>query len=188
MGSAAAAGDIVGKVTNWPRLAAGSPRQGVVWLQGIPPKAASKVQPVMAQRGGQFVPSFLIVVAGQTVSMPNEDDVAHSVYSVSQAKTFNLGFYARGDPKSVTFDRPGVVEVACIIHRSMRAQILVVPNAYFAVVAPDGSFRIRNVPAGSFTLTFWSDGMPSASQGVTLPEGAKSASINLIVPDADAGK
>jgi len=127
----------------------------------------------MAQRAGQFVPVFLVVVAGQTVSMPNEDDVAHNVYSLSAAKQFNLGYYAKGNRKTVTFDRPGLVEVMCVIHSFMRAKILVVPNEYFATVAADGSFHIRSVPAGTFTLTVWTEGGAQFGQAITVPEGGK---------------
>jgi hypothetical protein len=134
------------------------------------------------------VPSFLIVVAGQTVAMPNEDEVAHNVYSMSPAKQFDLGYYAKGDPKSVTFDRPGIVDVLCLIHTFMRARILVVPNSYYAMVAADGTFRIRNAPAGTSTLTFWADGMTSFTQEVTVPEGAKAVSVRTSWPSSSSGK
>jgi hypothetical protein len=136
----------------------------------------------MARHGGQFVPSFLVVVAGQTVSMPNEDEVAHNVYSLSTTKQFNLGYYARGEHKTVTFDRPGLVEMLCVIHSFMRAKILVVPNKYYATVAADGSFHIRNVPAGTFTLTFWTDGVAPFGQEVTVPEGGKPLIIRISSP------
>ena len=138
----------------------------------------------MAQHGGQFVPPFLIVVAGQTVNMPNEDDVAHNVYSVSPAKQFDLGYYAKGDLKTVTFDRPGMVEVLCLIHAFMRARILVVPNPYYATIAADGTFHIRNVPAGTFTLNFWADGMTSFSQEVTVSQGVKQVSVRVSWPSS----
>jgi plastocyanin len=186
--SVAAGGNIDGKIVGWPANFSSSQHHGVVWLEGTQKQAASQPVPVMAQRGGQFVPPFLVVVAGQTVSMPNEDDVAHNVYSLSPAKEFNLGYYAKGEVKTVTFDRPGIVEVLCVIHNFMRAQILVVPNPYYSTIAADGSFRIRNIPAGRFTLTFWANGMASFSQEVTVPEGNKAVALSVSVPDSPARK
>jgi hypothetical protein len=61
----------------------------------------------------------------------------------------------------------------------MRAQILVVPNSYYATVAADGTFRIRNVPPGTFSLTFWSDGMASFAQVVTVPEDGKLVTVRF---------
>jgi plastocyanin len=184
LASFAAAGDIDGQVVGRSDRPFYPPHAAVVWLEGIASKPAGSAELVMAQRGGQFVPNFLVVVSGQTVSMPNQDDIAHNVYSLSAAKQFNLGFYAKGDRKTVTFERPGLVEVDCVIHSFMRGKILVVPNKYYATVATDGSFHIRNVPAGTFTLTFWADGLAQFSQPVTVSEHGKSPVVRVALPNA----
>lgn len=186
--SIAAAGDIDGKIVGWPGPREDLPRAAAVWLEGRATKTPSKTQPVMAQHGGKFVPSFLVVVTGQTVAMPNEDDVAHNVYSLSPVKQFDLGFYAKGDLRTVTFEQPGMVEVRCVIHHFMRAHILVVPNPYYSTIAADGSFHIRNLPAGFFTLNFWGDGMESFNQQVTVPEGGKTVVVRIPAPDLIPGK
>jgi plastocyanin len=183
----AAGGDIDGKIVGWTHNFLSSEHPAVVWLEGIEKKTANKKLLVMEQHGGQFMPSFLIVVAGQTVSMPNVDEVAHNVYSLSPTKQFDLGFYAKGDLKTVTFDRPGIVEVRCAIHTFMRARILVVPNSYYAAIATDGTFRIRNVPDGTFTLTFWSDGMTSLSEEVTISHGVKKIPVRVSWPSSSSG-
>jgi plastocyanin len=144
--SLAFGGDLDGHTMRLSSPAQSLQAPAVVWLEGAQSPPVSKNEPVMAQRGGKFVPAFLVVVAGQTVSMPNEDQVAHNVYSLSTVKAFNLGFYAKGDVRTVTFDRPGLVDVLCVIHNFMRAKILVVPNPYYAMIAADGTFHIRSVP------------------------------------------
>jgi plastocyanin len=179
--SFAAAGDIDGKVVGRIDKPFSLQHPAVAWVKGIASKPATD-DLVMAQHGGQFVPSFLVAIAGQTVNMPNEDDVAHNVYSLSEAKQFNLGFYAKGDHKTVTFDRPGLVEVFCVIHRFMRGKILVVPNKYYAMVAADGSFHIRNVPAGTFTLTLWTEGVAPLAQEVTISDDGKPLSVRVSLP------
>jgi len=123
----------------------------------------------MSQIKGRFVPSFLVVTAGQIVDMPNEDDIAHNVYSDSPAKTFDLGFYARGTPRSVVFDAPGVVQVACSIHHLMRATVVVVPNSYYALVNDDGTFRLRNTPKGKYSLKLWGEGLATSGLQVNVP-------------------
>jgi plastocyanin len=176
-----AAGDIEGRIVGWSRNSLSGQHPAVAWLEGVPIAIVSTTEPVLAQRSGQFVPPFLVVVVGQTVIMPNEDDVAHSAYSISATKKFDLGYYLKGERKTVTFDRPGEVDVLCLIHSFMRAKILVVPNPYYSSVAADGTFRIRNVPEGTFTLTFWRDGMAlPLTQEVTVPAGGKS--LRVLVP------
>ena len=188
LASVAAGGNIDGKVVGWSGSVPSQQHPVVVWLEGIPAETASKIEPVMTQRGGQFVPPFLVVVAGQTVSMPNEDEVAHNVYSLSAARQFNLGYYAKGDRKTVTFDRPGMVEVLCLLHTFMRAKILVVPGPYYAMVAADGTFHIRNVPAGKFTLIFWRDGMASFSREVIVSDGGKPVALQVSWPSTPSRK
>jgi plastocyanin len=183
LASDAGAGTITGKVVDW-RGGADASRPGVVWLEGSGPEAlASRPNAVMAQKGGHFVPSFLIVVVGQTVEMPNLDDVAHNVFSVSPAKKFNLGFYAKGEYKSVIFDRPGLVDAVCSIHSFMRAKILVLPNAFYSTVGAGGKFRIHGVPAGSYTLKFWADKIAPVSMEITVPEDGLEQVILRVTPN-----
>ncbi len=182
LASLAFAGDIEGHTTRLSIPAQSPQAPAVVWLEGAQSAPLGKNEPIMAQRGGKFVPAFLVVVAGQTVSMPNQDQVAHNVYSLSTVKPFNLGFYAKGDVKTVTFDRPGLVDVLCVIHNFMRAKILVVPNSYYAMIAADGSFHIRNVPPGTYTLQFWSDGIAPFSQIVVVPQDSKVVTASVPWP------
>src|SRR5262249_39814956 len=109
--SQASAGDIKGKVDG----KAGS--TVVVWVEGIRKPAVVKKRAAISQTGMRFSPSLLVVVAGQTVEMPNDDNVAHNVFSYSPAKKFNLGLYPKGESKTVTFDQPGLVDLFCSIHR-----------------------------------------------------------------------
>lgn len=178
--SASGAGTVSGKAVGWAPAVGTASRLGVVWLEGGTARPASRPHAVMGQQGGKFIPAFLIVVAGQTVELPNWDDVAHNVYSLSPAKPFNLGFYAKGDKKSVTFDQPGLEEVACSIHDFMHAKILVLPTTYYATIAADGSFQIRGVPAGKYALKFWADGMTSISREIEVSADGTTY-LNLMV-------
>jgi plastocyanin len=123
----------------------------VVWIDGALPDPVPKQHVVLAQSGIKFSPSFLVVVAGQTVDMPNDDNVAHNVYSISPAKKFNLGVYTNGETRSVTFEKPGLVELNCWLHKRMNAKILVVPNRFFAR-AEGGTYRISGIPAGRYRV------------------------------------
>ena len=57
--------------------------------------------------------------AGDTVQFHNEDKVFHNLYSVSEAKTFDLGAMRKGDIRKMTFEQRGDVEVQCAIHTDM---------------------------------------------------------------------
>ena len=170
-------GDIEGRVNGWQAPGPGVAHHAVVWLTDVPESTASEskfaTKPMMSQAKGKFMPPFLIVVSGQTVAMPNEDDIAHNVYSNSAPKKFNLGFYAKGDYRVVTFDKLGVVEVGCAIHQGMHATIFVVPNSYYAAIKEDGTFNLSNVPKGKYTLKLWGDSIGSNTREVTVSAAGK---------------
>ena len=154
----------------------------VVWVDGPKVSVPPVERPVLAQRSVQFSSPLLVAVAGQTVDMPNDDDVAHNVYSLSGAKRFNLGIYDKGKMKSVTFDEVGLVDVLCSIHRRMTAKILVVPNPYYALTAAGSRYQIKGIPAGTYSLHTWSKGLPDTQQGIVVTENGE-LTLNLSLAD-----
>ena len=79
----------------------------------------------VGQKDKKFSVESLTIKKGDTVNFLNEDDVFHNVFSLSDAKLFDLGSYPKGESKSVTFDEIGVVEVECAIHPNMLMEITV---------------------------------------------------------------
>jgi plastocyanin len=155
------------------RLAAPERRRSVVYLETAPRAAfedRGDARVVMDQRNETFVPGVLAVVAGTSVEFPNSDNTYHNVFSLSRAKSFDLGRYPRGRSKVVRFDRPGVVRVFCEIHSHMNASILVFAHRFFAVTADDGSYRLDQVPPGTYTLVAWHEAAPSQSRQVVVPD------------------
>lgn len=142
----------------------------VVYIDKIPGQTfAPPARPVVLdQLQLTFVPHVLPVLVGTTVAFPNSDEVRHNVFSPSPAKLFNLGTYARGVSRSVTFDKPGEVALLCNVHPEMSAYIVVVETPYFAVTGRDGSFVIKGVPPGSYTLKAWHEESRSASTPVVV--------------------
>lgn len=140
----------------------------VVWLEGGQ-RASSAGRAVLSQRNLRFSTPLLVVTVGETVEMPNEDDVAHNVFSLSSARRFNLGIYPRGTSKEIVFERPGVVEVLCSLHRRMKSTIVVVPSEHHAIVQAGSQYRILDVPGGGYVARAWKNGYASRA-AVTVPE------------------
>lgn len=75
------------------------------------------------QKNKQFSKKSLSIKVGETVEFTNSDPFAHNVFSLSDAKSFDLGSYPQGQSKKVKFDKEGLVEVECSIHPSMQMTI-----------------------------------------------------------------
>lgn len=65
----------------------------------------------------------LSISKGDTVKFRNHDPFFHNVFSLSDAKTFDLGSYPAGQHRDVVFDAPGTIEVECAIHPQMFLKI-----------------------------------------------------------------
>ncbi len=176
------AGDIKGKVTV---QGIKSPENIAVYVDAIPGK---KFDPpaehaVVDQRKMNFVPRVTAVLQGTTVDFVNSDAVGHNVYwpSISGNKKLahNLGTWPKGEKKSFQFNDPGVASLLCNVHSEMSAFLVIAPTPYFAVTDADGSFEIKNVPPGTYTLKTWSEDGKVTTQPVTVASGT--ANVELTV-------
>jgi plastocyanin len=172
MCSAAWAGDIEGKVT-------GMKGPSVVYVDVIAGKTfpAPKEHPLMDQKGLMFAPHIVAIQQGTTVDFQNSDTVAHNVFwtAIGSDKKagHNLGTWPKGEKRSFTFDKPGVVPVLCNVHPDMGAYIVVSPTPYFAETDDSGNYKIKDVPDGSYSVTVWHEGAKNQSKPVTVAGGAK---------------
>ena len=157
--------------------------RSVVYLEAAPRgafDAPESVHAVMDQRNETFVPHVLAITTGTTVEFPNSDRFYHNVFSLSKAKRFDLGRYAAGESKRVTFDKPGIVRVFCEIHSHMNAYILVFNHPYYAVSDDEGRYHIDNVPPGTYSVVAWHEGDSAEPRPVTVPDGG-AAEIDFAV-------
>ncbi|MBC7793845.1 MAG: hypothetical protein H7Z43_09060, partial [Clostridia bacterium] len=106
----------------------------VVFIEDV--QAPKADHAAIEQRNRRFSPDLVVVTAGSTVSFPNFDPIFHNVFSLSKPKSFDLGNYPNGQSRTVTFTKPGVVQVNCHLHSNMTATIVVTPNEWST--RPDG--------------------------------------------------
>ena len=85
--------------------------------------AALGAEQLIDQKDKQFSKKSIRIKVGDVVEFRNSDPYAHNIFSLSDAKSFDLGSYPQGQSKKVSFDKPGKVEVECSIHPSMQMEI-----------------------------------------------------------------
>jgi len=180
--SAVRAGEIKGKVSV---QGIKSAENIAVYVDALPGKTfeAPKEHIVMDQRKMTFIPHVAVVQQGTTVDFLNSDPVGHNVYwpSISGNKKLahNMGTWPKGEKKPFVFNDLGVASLLCNVHPEMSGYIVVVATPYFAVTDKDGSFEIKNVPAGKYTLKTWSEDGKPTTQDVEV--GAGTATVELTV-------
>ena len=89
--------------------------------------AAWAEEHVVEQKNKSFAVKKLKVKVGDSLKFVNEDGFAHNVFSLSAAKSFDTGSFGSGQARSVTFDKPGKVEIECAVHPDMRMDVEVAP-------------------------------------------------------------
>jgi len=146
---------------------------------------AGGVKAAIEQKDRRFVPDLVVIPAGATVSFPNFDPIFHNVFSLSNAKSFDLGNYPQGQTRLVSFPTPGAVAVYCHLHPNMAATILVTPNSWAARVDPSGAFTLNDVPPGSYTVVAWHKAVGTVRKTINVGEGANTE-ITFTLPYVDS--
>jgi hypothetical protein len=160
-------------------------RHVVVYLDD--PLPGFPMAATLEQKNRQFSPDLIIISAGSTVSFPNLDPIFHNVFSLSKPKSFDLGNYPKGQTRTVTFSKPGVVMVNCRLHTNMSAAIVVTPNQYFARSDEDGHFVLHGVPPGRHIVVAWHKAAGFFRQTLDFREGQASV-LEFVIPLSESGE
>jgi plastocyanin len=108
------------------------------------------------QKGCQYTPHVLGIQVGQELEVVNSDPTLHNVHSLSKENAqFNVAQPKQGMKLTKKFDKPEVFKVKCEVHTWMGAYIGVFSHPYYAVTGDDGSFHLKNLPAGDYTIEAW---------------------------------
>lgn len=79
----------------------------------------------VAQKDNRFSVPSLKVKPGDTVSFRNDDPHFHNIFSLSDAQSFDLGSYPKGQSRKVKFEKEGTVDIECAIHPHMKMTVQV---------------------------------------------------------------
>ena len=109
------------------------------------------------QRGCIYHPRILGAQSGQEIQFLNSDATLHNVHTTPKnSSPMNFGMSRQGTSRGIRVGKPEVmVAVKCDVHPWMRAYVGVLDHPYFALTGEDGTFELKNVPAGEYTLGVW---------------------------------
>jgi plastocyanin len=127
------------------------------------------------QSGCWFRPRVLGIQVGQVLKVVNSDPVTHNIHPMAQINREWNHSQGSGDPPLARkFLKPEImIPVKCNIHSWMHAFIGVLDHTYFAVTGDDGTFEIKNLPPGTYTIAVWQEKLGTQEQQVTVGPSGK---------------
>jgi plastocyanin len=144
--------------------------------------AVPQTPAVLDQVGCQFRPHVLALMTGQPLDVSSADKVGHNVNAMAKTNApWNHTLAPAGKSFRQSFAHPEVaLPVKCNIHPWMKAYIAVLDSPYFAVTGKDGSFALRGVPPGTYTLTAWQESYGSTEQSIVVaPHESKTVNLTF---------
>jgi hypothetical protein len=131
---------------------------------------------LLNQKGCRFIPYLQIIPKDQTLIVQNSDPVLHNIHVrelIGRARRtlFNFGQPKQGQrvPKEISPIRSSEIKTECEAHDFMHGWMFAAESPYYSVTKADGSFRIDQVPPGSYSVKAWHPVLGTKAGQVTVP-------------------
>jgi hypothetical protein len=139
----------------------GTLKNVLVYVKGVPdrqyPVPSGAV--TLDQKGCMYGPHVVAVMAGQNLEVKNDDPTNHNIHpQPKNNQEWNESQAPGSEAKMKTFAREEIdppIPVKCNVHPWMRSYIAVSNNPFIAVTGDDGTYTIKGLPPGSYTLVSW---------------------------------
>ena len=159
-----------------------------VFLRKAPKVPADKVPEASLtfdQKACVFKPHAMLVRVGQTVRVLNSDGVAHNTHTNGIKTTSFNSIVNPNDAVGASLlykqAEQEPISVVCDIHAWMRAYHLPIDHPFAAISSEDGTFSIKDLPAGKHEFKVWHEvgGMLEKALVVTIKPGDNELTIKV---------
>lgn len=139
--------------------------------------AAPATPVVIDQQDCMYAPRVVGLLAGQKLTVKNSDSTFHNVHGTLSGKDlFNKPMSPKAaalslDPSTAKPD--DVVNLQCDVHAWMKSYVVVNDSPYFAVTAADGTFEIKDLPVGDYTLEAWHPTLGTKTLKISIGKGKR---------------
>ena len=152
----------------------------VVYVSAGATGSAAPAAPVRYdQKGCEYVPHVVALQAGQGLEIYNDDQTSHNIHPLSTANPEWNKSQPPGSPAiKATYDKPEFIPVKCNVHPWMHGYFVVLGTSHYMVTGNDGTFTLKDLPPGKYTITAWHEKFGTQSQEVTVTaSGAATANF-----------
>ncbi len=122
------------------------------------------------QKGCRYIPHVAAAMAGQTVEFLDEDLTMHNVHPMPKNnQEWNQAEQPGGKPIRRTFDHPELmIPIKCNQHPWMKMYLNVMSNPFYAVTGPGGTFTLKGLPPGTYTIAAVQEKLGEKTQTITV--------------------
>ena len=131
--------------------------------------------------GPFFRPQVLVVPCGTSVTLRNQESPCRGFHGrAKKNRSFNRSIQPGGEHAWLA-ERAEVVSVGCDVRPYVHGTIVIVDTPYYAKTDSEGSFSIRDVAPGSYTLRAFHEGLGMwiKRQRVVVSDWGESVSLEL---------
>jgi len=144
-------------------------------LTGNEASAVASGEPTFDQKGCMYIPHVLAMDVDQKYKVITSDQTTHNIHPLPAPGAGNIGWNKSQPPGAPPIETSWKAEevaisVKCNIHPWMHGWFAVVKGPY-ATTDENGSYTIKNVPAGSYTVTAWQEDLGTQTEKVTVAAG-----------------
>ena len=144
-------------------------------LTGNEASAVSSEEPTFDQKGCMYIPHVIAVNPGQKYKVITSDQTTHNIHPLPAPGSGNIGWNKSQPPGAPPIENTWknqevAISVKCNIHPWMHGWHAVVKGPY-AVTDDSGNYTIKNVPAGSYTVTAWQEDLGTQTAKVSVAAG-----------------
>lgn len=124
----------------------------------------------LSQEGCQYKPHVIAVQTNQPVDIVSLDDTTHNVHPTpANNPDWNQSQVPKAAKLTHSFAREEIaVPVKCNIHSWMKSYVAVFKHPYFQVTTASGSFELKNLPPGDYTIEAWHEKYGKTEQKITV--------------------
>jgi hypothetical protein len=132
------------------------------------------------QKGCMYLPHVAVMQVSQPLEIDSSDPVAHNIHPMPRANAeWNKSQPPGAPPINTKWDKPEFIPVKCNIHPWMHGYFVVLNTPHYAVTGEDGSFSLKGLAPGKYTVTAWQEQYGTQSQDVTIT-GSETKTVNFV--------
>ncbi len=142
-------------------------------VKNPPPVTAEAI--TIDQHGCKYKPHVMGVRVNQPFKILNSDPTMHNIHGLPKLNNqFNHGMPTKGQVIEKKFTKAeNGIKIKCDVHGWMLSYLNVVDHPFFAVTDDKGSFTIKDLPPGDYTLEAWHEKFGTQTAKIKVPDSMK---------------